>query len=48
MLPSFPRSARVESSIESGMLTNILHFNSYNGKKWKYVRIKVRNHVLLV
>ena len=33
MSPSFPCSARAESEIESGIFTNILHFNQGNGKK---------------
>ena len=33
MLPSFPRSAKAESKIDSGIFTNILHTNWYNGKK---------------
>ena len=40
MSPSFLRSFRAECNNEPGIFTNILRRNSWNGKKWNYMRIK--------
>ena len=41
MSPSFLHKARGESSNETGIFTVISHSNSYNGKKRKYIKIKL-------